>query len=130
MKIINDVETLFCFSCDSFSVIFLKTGEIYCRRCGYTDSAELFLNELERHYKIISMSEDTATIDTINELADKSFAIIRESLESHDQYTRTKTALDFTQMLVVTAFSKRLESIERWSDNLTLSDSQDGGAAQ
>ncbi len=59
------------------------------------------------------------TNDEINELTDKAFTIIREGLESPDQYTRTRMALDFVQVLTITAFSKRLESIERWADEIS-----------
>lgn len=64
------------------------------------------------------MSKAT-TFDELNELIDRSFAIIREGLESQDKYTQMRTAIDLTQMLVVTGFSKRLESIERWADEIT-----------
>ncbi len=59
------------------------------------------------------------TTDEINELTDKAFAIIREGLDSPDQYTRTRMALDFVQILTVTAFSKRLEAIERWAEDIS-----------
>lgn len=62
------------------------------------------------------------TNDEINELTDKAFQIIRDGLDSPDEYKRMRTALDFVQILTVTAFSKRLEAIEQWAD--TISDSR------
>ena len=61
-----------------------------------------------------------ATNDEINELTDIDFSIIREGLESPDQYTRMRTALDFVQILTVTAFSERLKAIERWADEISV----------
>jgi len=58
------------------------------------------------------------TFDELNEMIDKAFEIIREGLESSDQYTRMRTALDLTQVLVIAGFSKRLESVERWAEEI------------
>jgi hypothetical protein len=51
------------------------------------------------------------TNDEINELTDLAFSIIREGLESTDQYTKMRTALDFVQMLTISAFSERLKAV-------------------
>jgi hypothetical protein len=59
------------------------------------------------------------TNDEINELTDLAFSIIREGLESTDQYTKMRTALDFVQMLTISAFSERLKAVERWAEEIS-----------
>ena len=65
------------------------------------------------------------TFDELNELIDRSFEIIREGLESADTYTQMKTAIDLTQMLVIAGFSKRVEAVERWADQLETKDGKE-----
>lgn len=56
--------------------------------------------------------------ESVNDLVDKAFEIIQDSLENGAPMERVDTALRFTQLITMTSFSKRIERLETWQSVL------------
>lgn len=56
--------------------------------------------------------------ESVNDLVDKAFEIIQDSLENGAPMERLDTALRFTQFIAIGSFTKRIERLETWQSVL------------
>lgn len=58
------------------------------------------------------------TENDIGDLIDQAHGIIKEALDSSDEYTRTKAALDLLQPLTIFVLSRQVSAAEKWEGEI------------